>query len=98
MAKMRALELKRPVIFASNDGITAIIDANGHIESAIPAHQIAVLTHTVQPMQGLTPWMRFGMDPLLFITLYLLLYPIRLLRFKAAAKTSLLQPNVSSQR
>ncbi len=67
MAEMRALELKRPVIFVSNDGITALINANGIVEAAAPQHEIAVLKGKVQPMMGLTPWMKNGMDPILVI-------------------------------
>src|SRR5690606_35402313 len=39
MAQMRALEFKRPLLFVGNDGITAIISANGNIVSAAPTHQ-----------------------------------------------------------
>lgn len=77
MAEMRAMELRRPVLFASNDGITAIIDADGKIESAAPAHQAFVLNGTVQPKRGLTPWMRNGMDPILFILFCLIVIAIR---------------------
>jgi len=72
MAAMRALELRRPVVFVSNNGITAIIDADGRIKSAAPTHETFVLNGTVQPMQGLTPWMRNGIDPILFILLCML--------------------------
>ncbi len=71
MAEMRAIELKRPVVFVSNDGITAIVNADGNIQAAVPPHQIAVLKGTVQPMSGLTPWMRNGMNLILFILLCL---------------------------
>ena len=71
MAQMRAQELGRSVVFVSNDGITAIISADGTIQDAAPPHQIYILTSKVQPMSGITPWMRNGMDPLLFILLCL---------------------------
>lgn len=72
MAEMRALELGRPVLFASNSGVTAIISPNGQIDTTITPHTQAVLTATVQPMIGLTPWMRNGMEPLIFLLLWLL--------------------------
>ena len=34
MATMRAMEMQRPLLFASNDGITAIIGPDGRIESS----------------------------------------------------------------
>lgn len=77
MAEMRALELKRPVLMVSNDGITAIIGPDGKIESAAPPYQPFVLTGTVQPTIGLTPWMRNGMDPVLFLILVLLFVAVR---------------------
>jgi apolipoprotein N-acyltransferase len=77
MAAMRAMELQRPVLFASNDGITAIIDANGNIASAAPPHEVAVLTGTVQARQGFTPWMYMGETPVTILALYLYLIAIR---------------------
>lgn len=72
MAQMRSLELGRPMIFVSNDGITALINAKGQIESTLPQHTAGVLNGSVQPMYGVTPWMFNGMDPILFILLCLL--------------------------
>lgn len=69
MAEMRALELQRPVVMVSNDGITAIIGPNGAVLSAAPSYQQSILTGQVYAMQGLTPWMKYGIDPLLFILL-----------------------------
>ena len=72
MAAMRALELGRPLLFASNDGITAIIGPTGQIQAAAPPFKTYVLQGTVQPMTGLTPWMKYGMLPLMFILFGLL--------------------------
>ena len=77
MAKMRALELGRAVLFVSNDGITAIIGPDGRIEASIPPHEAAVLTSTVQPMFGLTPWMRNGIDSVWFVLICILFIAIR---------------------
>lgn len=77
MAEMRAIELRRPVVFVSNDGITAIINANGNIQAAAPPHQAVVLKGSVQPMSGLTPWMRNGMNSILFILLCLIITAVR---------------------
>jgi len=73
MAQMRALEMGRPVLFVSNDGITAVIDSRGKIQSRAPQHQPYVLTDTVQPTEGRTPWQYFRMDPVLLIVLGFLL-------------------------
>lgn len=77
MAQMRAQEMRRPILFVSNTGLTAIVTPKGEIQSSIPPNQTAVLTDTVQPMKGRTPWQRFGMDPVLAILLIMLFFAIK---------------------
>lgn len=77
IAEMRALELKRPVLFVSNDGITAIINEDGNIVKSIPPYEIGVLSSDVTARYGLTPWMRNKMAPVQLILLYLLFVAIR---------------------
>lgn len=77
MSAMRAIELARPAVFVSNDGITAIINANGKIETAAPAHEVAVLNGRIQPTYGLTPWMKNGVEPLIFIVFCMLIAAAR---------------------
>jgi apolipoprotein N-acyltransferase len=72
IAQMRALEMGRPVLFVGNTGITAIISSQGQMQSAAPPYQTYVLTDTVQPRSGQTPWQTFSLDPLLIILLMLL--------------------------
>jgi len=77
MAAMRAIELGRPVLFVSNDGITAVIGPNGKTLAAAPPHEIYVLNTQVQPMEGLTPWMQNGMNTVLLLVFCLLFAAIR---------------------
>lgn len=77
MAQMRALEMGRPVLFGSNDGITAIINADGKIQSAAPQYQTYVLTDTVQITTGKTPWQRFALDPVLLMVLAMLFIAVK---------------------
>jgi apolipoprotein N-acyltransferase len=67
MARMRAVELGRPILFVSNTGITAFITPSGKIQSAAPIDVEYALTDFVQPMKGRTPWQRFHMDPILLM-------------------------------
>ena len=60
IARMRALEAGRDLMRTTNTGITAIIDARGHVVNTIPQFDPAVLTGSVQPRTGLTPDARFG--------------------------------------
>ena len=64
IAAMRALEGGRPLVRATNTGITALVDHRGRIVSTAPQFQVAVLTGTVQPRQGATPYVRWGNTPL----------------------------------
>lgn len=72
MGQMRALELGRPVLFVSNNGITAIINAKGEIQAAAPPFQPVTLTGLVQTRAGMTPWQQFSLAPILIIMLLLL--------------------------
>lgn len=72
MAAMRALETGRPLLFVANDGPTALIGPTGTVLASLPAHRSLVLTAQIQPMQGKTPWLVRGMDPLLMIVSTLL--------------------------
>lgn len=80
MGQMRALEMGRPVVFVSNNGITAFIAPDGHIQSAAPPFETAVLTDSVRAFIGKTPWQLLGMDPILLILFTLLLVAIRFRR------------------
>jgi apolipoprotein N-acyltransferase len=64
MAQMRALELGKPVIRATNTGVTAFIDAQGNIVAQAPQFVETVLTHRIAPTQGKTPYSVFGDMPL----------------------------------
>lgn len=73
MASMRAIELQRPLFFVSNDGITAILNAEGNIQSVATPNETTVLSDRLFLRTGFTPWMTNGIDPLLFI-MFVFLY------------------------
>jgi apolipoprotein N-acyltransferase len=60
ISRMRALEAGRVLLRAANDGISAVIDSQGNVEKTLPRFKPAVLTATVQPRTGLTPYARVG--------------------------------------
>lgn len=78
MARMRAKEAGRYLLRATNTGVTAIIDARGQMVRTAPLFQEAELTGEILPMQGATPYVRFGDAPLVAIMLVLLGLAIRL--------------------
>lgn len=67
MAQMRALETGRPMIRGTGNGVTALIDARGTITARLPQFERANLVGDIQPTQGLTPFARFGIWPVLVI-------------------------------
>ena len=63
IARMRALETGRPLLRATNTGMTAIVDARGKLQAIAPQFKVYALTGEVQPMQGMTPYARYGNYP-----------------------------------
>ena len=66
MARMRAFETGRPMLRAANTGPSAFIDHRGEVVSRSPQFQAQALTATVQPMQGVTPYVRYGNGPVVW--------------------------------
>ncbi|WP_370737196.1 apolipoprotein N-acyltransferase [Vibrio aerogenes] len=63
IARMRALELGKPLIRATNNGITAVTDYRGHVVKQLPQFETGVLKTTLTPTQGMTPYHRWGSWP-----------------------------------
>jgi apolipoprotein N-acyltransferase len=65
MSQMRALETGRMMLRATNTGLTAIIDTQGHLLAHLPPFTTGSLTGTIQGYAGSTPYVRWGNAPLL---------------------------------
>ena len=77
MAQMRALEAGRWMIRGTNNGVSVLVDPFGQITAEIPQFEQAILHGQVVPMQGLTPYLRFGSWPLSILCTLLLLFTAR---------------------
>ncbi len=60
ISQMRAAETGRPMLRATNTGMTAIIDAQGRVSATLPAFTTGVLHGKVQAHEGMTPFAHFG--------------------------------------
>lgn len=81
MAQMRSLETARPMLRAANTGISAVIDHRGRIVKQSPQFQRLVLSVKVQPMQGTTPFVKYGNTPILILMGGLLALAVLLPKF-----------------
>lgn len=72
IAQMRAIETGRMLIRATTNGITAFVDHKGHIVASAPQFKPTVLTYTVQPRSGATPYVRWGNWPIISLAFGLL--------------------------
>jgi apolipoprotein N-acyltransferase len=69
ISRMRAMEARRTLVRAANDGISALVGAHGEVLARAPEFQSTVLRGTVQPRAGLPPFARFGNIPVVLLAL-----------------------------
>lgn len=67
IAQMRALETQRYVLRSTNTGITALVNHEGKIIDRLPTKMRATLTAQAEARQGSTPFMMFGLWPMLVL-------------------------------
>jgi apolipoprotein N-acyltransferase len=73
ITRMRALEAGRYMVRATNNGISALIDARGRVYARSPQFVPDVLRGEVVPYAGLTPYARAGNAPVVLICMVALL-------------------------
>lgn len=72
MARLRAIENRKPVVRSTNDGISAIIDHHGKVQAQMPQFQAATLAGEVTPRTGSTPFNRWQSWPVVALCLLIL--------------------------
>lgn len=87
LVQMRALETARPVIRATNNGITAVIDSHGKIIQQIPQFEENVLVYeNLYGFEGITPIMYYGVNSVIFLLLIMITGSCYLLRRKSRSQ------------
>ena len=72
ISQNRALEVGRPIIRATTNGVSALIGFKGDLQARTLQFEEAVLTGNVQPRQGTTPYVAWGQIPLWLFSLFML--------------------------
>jgi apolipoprotein N-acyltransferase len=63
IARMRSIETGRPMLRATNTGVTAVVDPRGTVVARLPSFSAGVLEASVQGYEGITPYVRAGNVP-----------------------------------
>lgn len=72
ISRLRALEVARSIVSASNNGLSAVIDAKGKVLLTLPINRAEVKVVSVPEMQGEpTPYVRIGVWPVLGVVILL---------------------------
>ncbi|MEW9582204.1 apolipoprotein N-acyltransferase [Paraburkholderia sp. DGU8] len=74
MARMRSLETGRPMLRATNTGVTAAIDANGRVIGRLAPYTVGSLDVKVQGTSGNTPYVSSGNNTVLAVSVLLLAF------------------------
>jgi apolipoprotein N-acyltransferase len=74
IARMRALETGRYLLRATNTGISAIIDQHGQLLGTSPQFEKVTLSDEVVPLQGATPFVRWGNTAVVAVAGLILLF------------------------
>ena len=83
ISRMRAMEFARPVIRATNTGMTAYVTSRGEVAAELPAMEPGKLDVKVAAAQGeATPFVKFGALPWLGAMVLLLISAILALLFR----------------
>lgn len=77
IARMRAIENRKPLLRGTNDGITAIVDSRGQVTHSLPQFKPGTLSGEVTARSGTTPFNHTGSWPALLLSLALLAISVR---------------------
>lgn len=85
IARARALESARPMLRATNTGVSAVVDHRGRILARSSQFKTDLLLAEVTPRRGITPYVIWGDWPILILALAALV-ALAFVRFRAPAR------------
>jgi apolipoprotein N-acyltransferase len=88
ISQMRSLETGRPMLRATNTGMTAVVNARGEVKGQLAPMERGTLTATVQGYTGLTPYSVLGNWTFLILSLLMLAAGWLLRNRRPASKSS----------
>lgn len=71
ISRFRALESRRWLIRAANDGVSAVLSPHGDVVASAPEYERALLRASVVPRSGNTPWLLVGHWPTIILCVML---------------------------
>jgi apolipoprotein N-acyltransferase len=88
IAAMRALELGRPMLRATNTGITSAIGHDGRELSRLPWFTTGILEISIAGRDGATPYLRFGDTLMLVLAAVAIAGPLVVARWRRPTTTA----------
>ncbi|MGQ0579532.1 MAG: apolipoprotein N-acyltransferase [Betaproteobacteria bacterium] len=85
IAQMRAIETGRPMLRATNTGVTAIIDPKGRVTASAAEFTTTVVNGEIRGYQGATPYVRLGNWAFLAAAALMIGLPLATRRFSQPA-------------
>ena len=73
MSQVLSMQTGRFQIVANNDGLSSVINTYGDIVDSLPVFSSGILTASVSPATGASPWVYLGDLPVLLISLLIVL-------------------------
>ncbi|MDX1282931.1 apolipoprotein N-acyltransferase [Shewanella colwelliana] len=82
IAQMRAIELGRPLVRATNNGVTAAVNPQGQITDKLPQFETAVLHVSIPLVEGETVFAKWGQWPVLLLSFFSIFISLVRKKFK----------------
>lgn len=76
IAQVRSKEFGLPLVRATNNGVTGIVNSRGDIVASLAQFESGVLTSRLRFSQGLTPYRQFGDWPIIIFTSALFVFAL----------------------